>query len=74
MPLLSSASTERCWLLQEAQVFFDSLLSLLPFTERARFRVGCSDWPVVVEEEQDPHGAERATGGAGGAHQGGGEG
>lgn len=51
----------------------ERLFSLLPFVERAGFRTGCSDWPVVVEEEQDANGEERAAGGAGGTHQGGGE-
>ena len=66
--------TGLCWLLQEARVFFFfNLILPLPFTERAGFRIGCPDWPVIVEEEQDPHREERASGGAGGTHQGGGE-
>lgn len=32
---------------------FESLLLLLPFVERAGFGIGRSNWPVVVEEEQD---------------------
>lgn len=74
MRLLSSIGTELRGLLQEAGVVCFLISALpLPSTERAGFRIGCSDWPVVVEEEQDPHREERAAGGAGGAHPGGGE-
>lgn len=60
----------RCRLLREARRL---TARALPFPERAGFRAGCADWPVVAEEEQDAHREERAAGGAGGAHPGGGE-
>lgn len=52
---------------------FERLFSLLPPIERAGFRTGRSDRPVVVEEEQDANREERAAGRAGGTYQGGGE-
>lgn len=70
--LFSSVDTEHSGSFRKHRCS-ERLFSLLPFVERAGFRTGSSDWPVVVEEEQDADGEERAAGGAGGIHPGGGE-